>query len=97
MLTSKQRSYLRGLINSENSILQVGKEGFTPEVAKSIDEALEKRELVKINVLNNCDEDVKEIANTAQGRTRSELVQVIGRKFVLYRKSKTNPKIELPK
>lgn len=96
-MTSKQRAYLRGLANSIDSIFQVGKNAVTPELTASIDEALEARELVKITVLNNCDLPVRGIADTLSGRTRSETVQVIGKKLVLYRESKTKPVIVLPK
>ncbi len=95
MLSSKQRSYLRGLSNKLEAIVQVGKGGLTPEVTASVDEALEKRELIKISVLNNCELEAEEVAEQVHGRTRSEVVQVIGKKIVLYRPSKTNPKITL--
>ena len=96
-ITSKQRSYLRGLANGIDSIFQVGKHGLTPELTESINEALEKRELLKITVLNNCDDDARELADIIHERTHSEIVQIIGKKIVLYRESKKNPKIELPK
>lgn len=94
-MTSKQRAYLKSLASTMEPIYQVGKSNVTPEFTKGIDEALEARELIKINVLKNCVEDPKEIANVLAERTRSQVVQVIGKKIVLYRKSSTNPKIEL--
>ena len=97
MLTSKQRAYLIGLSNSLDPIVQVGMQGVTPEVVKSAEEAFNTHELVKITVLKNCLADVKEVANTVAERTRSDLVQVIGRKFVLYKPFKDDPKIILPK
>ncbi len=97
MINSKQRSYLKGLASKENPVAQIGKNGVTPLVITSIDEALEKRELIKISVLNNCLDDVREIADTISGRTRSDVVLVIGRKIVLYRESKENKTIVLPK
>lgn len=95
-MTSKQRAYLKSIAMSIEPIYQVGKSTVTPELTKGIDEALEARELVKINVLKNCVQDPREIAGMLGERTRSEVVQVIGRKIVLYRKSSTNPQIELP-
>jgi RNA-binding protein len=96
-MTSKERAYLRGLANRINSILQVGKHGVTPELTASIDEALESKELIKLTILNNCIIEPKEIADTISGRTRSEVIQVIGKKVVLFRHSKTKPEIKLPK
>ncbi len=97
MFTSKQRSYLRGLASTIDPIVQIGKSGVTPEVTESVDEALEARELIKVAVLNNCDEEPKEISEILAGRTRSEVVNVIGKKIVLYRRSKKKATIELPK
>lgn len=97
MLTSKQRSYLKSIATNLNSIFQVGKSGVTPDMTKSIDEALESREIIKITVLNNCPEESKYIASLLSERTHSEVVQIIGKKIVLYRESKTKPTIELPK
>ncbi|KAI4453829.1 glutamine-trna ligase [Holotrichia oblita] len=96
MLTSKQRAYLRSLGNNIESVVQIGKAGLTPDVTVSIDEALEKREIIKISVLNNCMMESKEIADIIHERTHSEIVQVIGKKIILYRKAKKNPKIEFP-
>lgn len=96
MITSKQRAYLRSLANKIEPIFQVGKLGTSPELIKAIDEALEAREIVKINILKNCFDEPKEIASVICQRTRSEGVQVIGRKIVIYRASKENPKIMLP-
>lgn len=78
-------------------IFQIGKSGLTPEIITALDTALEKRELVKISVLKNCLDDPKEIAEMTAGRTRSQVVQVIGRKIILFRISKKKPVIELPK
>ncbi|MBQ9606025.1 MAG: YhbY family RNA-binding protein [Lachnospiraceae bacterium] len=77
-------------------IYQIGKESLTTEIVKGLDDALEARELIKVSVQKNCEDDVRSIADTAAERTRSAAVQVIGRKFVLYRPAK-KPKIELPK
>ncbi|PKM96128.1 MAG: ribosome assembly RNA-binding protein YhbY [Firmicutes bacterium HGW-Firmicutes-1] len=95
-MTSKQRAYLRGLANLIEPIYQIGKAGLSPEVTEGISDALEARELIKINVLKNCIEDPKEISYILAERTRSDVVQQIGRKIVLYRPSKDNKTIELP-
>ncbi len=96
-MTSKQRAYLKSLANSITPIFQVGKASLTPEIITAVDEALEKRELIKISVLKNCFDDPKELAETIAGRTKSQVVHVIGKKIVLYRPAKKNPKIQLPK
>lgn len=97
MLNSKERAYLRGLSNKIDPIFQIGKSGVSPEVINAVDEALEARELIKCNVLNNCMEDIKYIASAISERTKSDVVQIIGKKIVLYRQSKENKAIELPK
>ena len=97
MMNNKQRAYLSGLASKMTPILQIGKSSLTPEIITAVDEALEARELIKISVLQNCMDDPKEIAQVIAERTRSEVVQVIGKKVVLYRESKDNKKIELPK
>lgn len=96
-MTSRQRAYLKGLANNITPVLQVGKSGLTPEVVTAVDEALEKRELVKLTVLKNCFDDPTDMADILAGRTRSQVVQVIGKKIVLFRPSKKDPKIQLPK
>lgn len=95
MITSKQRAYLKSLAMKLDPIFNVGKSSITPELTAGIDEALEARELIKISVLKNCLDEPKEIAHVLAERTRSELVQVIGKKIVLYRESKEKKKIEL--
>lgn len=94
-MTSKQRAYLKGLAMKMDPIFNVGKSSISPELTKGIDEALEARELIKVAVLKNCLDDPKEIAQVLAERTHSELVQVIGKKIVLYRESKENKKIVL--
>ena len=96
-LTSKQRAYLKSLASDLEPVFQIGKSSVSPEVTEAITETFNTHELVKITVLKNCLEDVKEVAITVSERTRSELVQVIGRKFVLYKPFKDDPKINLPK
>ena len=95
-MTSKQRAYLKSLASNITPIFQVGKASLTPELVAAVSEALEKRELVKLSVLKNCFDDPREIAETLAERTRSEAVQVIGKKIVLYRPSNKDPKIILP-
>ena len=81
-MTSKQRAYLKGL----------GKGGLTPENTAAVEEALAARELIKISVLQNCLEDPREMAQVLAERTRSQVVQVIGKKIVLYREGKKDKK-----
>ncbi|MCR5650637.1 MAG: ribosome assembly RNA-binding protein YhbY [Lachnospiraceae bacterium] len=95
-LSSSQRAYLRSLAMTLETILQIGKGSITPEYVKAADEALEKRELIKVGVLKNCPDDVRMIAETLSERTGSTLVHVIGKKIVLYRPKKKNPVIKLP-
>ena len=95
-LTSKQRSFLKGLASQEDAIFQIGKSSVTPTLIQAVDDAIEKRELIKLSVLNNCDDDPRELADMIAERTHSMVVIVIGKKIVLYRPSK-KPKIELPK
>lgn len=98
MLTSKQRAYLRSLAVNEETILMVGKSGMSPEVIKQADDALEKRELIKGRVLVETSPlSPREAAEDIARQTGSDVVQVIGSKFVLYRKKKKDPKIVLPR
>ena len=97
-MTSKQRSYLKGIAMTTEPIFQIGKSSVTPELTAAIAEALEARELIKITVLKNCLDDGKSIAQVLAERTRSEVVQVIGKKTVLYKpaKDESRRKIVLP-
>ena len=96
-MTSKQRAYLKGLAMTMDPIFEMGKASLTPENTKAIDEALAARELIKISVLQNCLDDPKEIAAVLAERTHSQVVQVIGKKIVLYREGKDDKKkIVLP-
>ena len=97
MLTSKQRAYLRGLAAKEDTILQIGKDGITENTAIALSDALKARELVKARVLENSMLTAREAADTLAARCRAEKVQVIGSKFVLYKRNETDPRIELPK
>ncbi len=96
-MTSKQRSYLKGLASNITPIFQIGKASLTPEMIDAFHDALEKRELIKISVLKNCADNPSELAQIISERTNSQVVMVIGKKIVLYRRAKKNPKIELPK
>lgn len=96
-MTTKQRAFLKGLAMGIDPIYQIGKSSITPEFTKGIAEALEARELIKISVLKNCADDPKELAGILSERTGAQIVQVIGKKIVLYKQSKNNKKIELPK
>ncbi len=96
-MTSKQRAYLKSLAMNLNPVVSIGKEGLTPENTASCEEALTARELIKVSVQKNCFDDIRGIAEALAGRTRSETVQVIGRKIVLYREGKDDKKkIVLP-
>ena len=97
MLTSKQRAYLRGLAAKEDTILQIGKDGITENTAIALSDALKARELVKARVLESSMLTAREAADTLAARCRAEQVQVIGSKFVLYKRNETDPRIELPK
>ena len=97
-MRSKQRAYLKSLAMTMDPILQIGKSSLTPENTAAIDEALAARELIKIHVLQNCLDDPKALAQIVAERTHSEVVQVIGKKIVLYKEGKKDKKkIELPK
>ena len=96
-MTSKQRAYLKSLAMTMDPILQIGKSSVTPEVTASVAEALEARELIKIHVLQNCADDVRQLAEILAERTHSQVVHVIGKKIVLYKEGKDEKKkIVLP-
>lgn len=96
MLTGKQRSYLRALANDIEPIFQLGKGGISDNFIKQVNDALEARELVKINVLKNAEVSAREACDEIARLSGAEPVQVIGNKFVLYKESKNNKVIELP-
>ena len=96
-LTSKQRAHLRSLAQTTRATLQIGKEGLTPEVTAAVEETFNTRELVKLTALKTVDGDLREIGDTLAGRTHSTLVEVIGRKIVLYRQDPDDPQIRLPR
>ena len=96
-LTSKQRAYLGGQASTLDAIFQIGKGSLTPELVAALNEALEKRELIKISVLKNCADDPGELARITAERTHSEVVKVIGKKIILFRQAKKNSGYNLPK
>lgn len=96
-MTSKQRAYLMSLASNLNPIFQVGKSSLTPELTAAIGESFNNNELIKIGVLKNCFDDPRAIAEMVAKRTHSQVVQVIGKKIVLYKPDKDKPKIELPR
>lgn len=95
-MTSKQRSYLKGLASNLDPVFQIGKSSLTPEITEAVAEAFNTRELIKLNVLKNCADDPRTIADILAERTHSQVVHVIGKKIVLYKESKDNKKIVLP-
>mgnify|MGYP005799750547 CR=1 FL=1 len=96
-MTSKQRAYLKSLAMKIDPIFNIGIGSLSPELIAGVRDALEARELVKVGVLQNCMDDPKQLAEVLAERTRSQVVQVIGKKIILYKESKKNKKIELPK
>lgn len=97
MLTSKQRAQLRGIAASADTIIQVGKGGITENVITQVQDALKARELVKGRVLENSLLTAREACDQLSQACRAEQVQVIGSKFVLYKRNEKEPKIELVK
>ncbi|MBO5114663.1 MAG: ribosome assembly RNA-binding protein YhbY [Peptococcaceae bacterium] len=97
MLSGKEKRYLRSLANTMEPIVQVGKASVNDSVLFSLNEALEARELVKVKVLKNCLDEVADVAEELAAQSNSELVQVIGRNVLLYRRHPKKPVIELPK
>ncbi|MDE5413842.1 ribosome assembly RNA-binding protein YhbY [Alkalihalobacterium chitinilyticum] len=96
MLTGKQKRFLRSKAHHLTPIFQVGKGGVNENMIKQINDALEARELLKVSVLQNCEDDKDEVANDLTKGARAELVQVIGNTIVLYKESRENKQLELP-
>lgn len=94
-LTSKQRAALRSLANPIDTILQVGKSGVIDALVKQVDDALTARELIKLRALETAPVSAREAAQALAEATTSEVVQVIGTRFVLYRRNNKDPKITL--
>ncbi|MGL4336004.1 MAG: ribosome assembly RNA-binding protein YhbY [Turicibacter sp.] len=97
MLTGKQKSHLRGIAHTMQPIIQVGKNGVNEMLIKTVEDALEARELIKISVLQNCVEEAVAVATQLAEPTHADVVQVIGKTIVLYKKSRKKPQIELPR
>ncbi|MGM0874343.1 MAG: ribosome assembly RNA-binding protein YhbY [Bacillota bacterium] len=96
MLTGKQKRFLRSEAHHLNPIFQVGKGGVNENMIKQISDALEARELFKVSVLQNCEDDKDVVAEQLVNGTGAELVQVIGNTIVLYKESKENKQLRLP-
>ena len=97
MMTSKQRSFLRSMAHNLDPVVYIGKFGVTENVEKEIDNCLENRELVKVKLQEGCDLAAKDVANEMADKLGAEFVQAIGHKFTLYRESKENKQIVLPR
>lgn len=97
MLTGKQKRYLRSLAHHLDPIMQVGKSGVSDNMLDQVSLALEARELIKVSILNNCEEDKDDVAEQLAEGTGAELVQLIGKTVVLYRESTEHKQIELPR
>lgn len=97
MLTSKQRAYLRSLANGIDTILMVGKGGMSEQITAQAESALKAREIIKGKVLESCELSVREVAEQLAEETKADVVQVIGTKFVLYKRNDKDPQIVLPK
>jgi RNA-binding protein len=95
MITSKQRAYLRGLANNIPALMQIGKGGIGENLIKTVSDALEARELIKLTVLENSMESPKDVANELAAAVSADVVGVVGKKIILYRESVNNKKIEL--
>ncbi len=95
MLTSKQRAYLRGIAQSYETIFQIGKGGISDNLIMQVNDALKKRELIKLRVLDNCELSSREAADQIAEKTSSDVVQVIGSRFVLFKRNPQEPVIDL--
>lgn len=97
MLTGKQKRFLRSKAHHLTPIFQVGKGGVNENMVKQIADVLEARELIKVSILQNCDEDRDTVAEQLSSGAKAELVQVIGNTIVLYKESRENKQIVLPR
>lgn len=97
MITGKQRSYLKKLGHELEPTVFLGKSGLTENIKKEMETGLESRELVKVKLQEGCTLNPKEVANELAAELKAEFVQAIGRKFILYRESRENKEIVLPK
>lgn len=96
MLTGKQKRYLKALGSELEPVVQIGKAGVVPSVIASAGDVINRRELVKVRVLRNCPQEPQEAIAALAGETGAELVQVIGRNGLLFRRNGEKPRIELP-
>lgn len=96
MLNGKQKSYLKGLANPLKALFQVGKEGLSSNLVSTLKDSLKAHELVKLNLLKTCPDPINEVAFDLAAKTNSEIVQIIGRTMILYRRS-DDGKIQLPR
>lgn len=96
MLTSKQRAYLRGLGNELEPVFQIGKGGLSEEILNQLDAVLEARELIKVKVLKSCLDEAGQLADKIAGALNCDVVQTIGKSFLLYRESSKEAQIMLP-
>lgn len=96
-LTGKQKSFLRSMGMKLDPVVNIGKEGVTPTVVQAVREAIKKRELIKVRVLQNCEEEPKDAITVLAERSDVNLVQVIGRNGLFYKRNQGKPKIDLPK
>ena len=96
MLTGKQKGFLRSLANTIDPIIQIGKGGISPTVLSQVDEALEARELIKARALKSCSEVQRALAEQVAEALNAEVVQIIGRNFLIYREALEAPQIRLP-
>ena len=97
MLNSRQRAQLRSMANSYQAIFQIGMSGVGEQLIRQVNEALDARELIKLTVLETSPMKARECADTVAAATESDVVQVIGSKFILYKQSKENKQIVLVK
>ncbi|UAL51113.1 MULTISPECIES: ribosome assembly RNA-binding protein YhbY [Metabacillus] len=97
MLTGKQKRFLRAEAHHLNPIFQVGKGGVNENMIQQIADVLEVRELIKVSILQNCEEDRDSVAEALSKGAKAELVQVIGNTIVLYKESKENKQLKLPR
>ena len=97
MLTGKQRSFLKKIAHDLEPTVYIGKAGLTENIKKELEIGFETREIVKVKIQEGCLLDPKETANELAEELGAEFVQAIGRKFTLYRESKDNKVIEIPK
>lgn len=94
MLTSKQRATLRGIASTYETIFQVGKGGISDTLVQQVSDALRKRELIKIHVLDNCPLSAREVVEELSEKTESDVVQVIGSRLVLFKRNPKEPVIK---